>query len=277
MNAFLNKLNEFSIPSKYTNWHNTIIHRAINRKLKSDQSYEEHHIFPVSFNEDWKNEKENLVRLTIREHYVIHLLLTKMLIDDYKIKMIRALFLLSGRCNSYNSRLFYSARLKFASYMKENNPLFLEKNKDKIRKALSGRSADTHEYIRKANEKKRKYNSKNSEWVRRSRKRFANTISAMSDEERKIKFGRTCSIEQREKFSVERKGQTKQTCERVKRMSDTILEKNSKLSPEEIKEKYTTTLGMKWHHSDNLRKSRLMFPATADPNEWTLGRKHYEN
>lgn len=191
--------------------------------------------------------------------------------------MVRALFLLSGRCNSYNSRLFYSARLKFASYMKENNPLFLEETKDKIRKALSGRSADTHEYIRKANEKKRKYNSKNSEWVKQSREKFANTIAAMSDEERKIKFGHECSPEQRKKFSIERKGQTKQTCERVKRMSDTIIKNNSKLSPEEIKEKYTTTLGMRWYHSDNLRKSRLLSPDTVDLNEWTLGRKHYEN
>lgn len=277
MNEFLNKINEISIQCKYTCWYNKIIQRGLDRVLLNDELYENHHIFPVSFNEEFKNENNNIVRLTIREHYIVHVLLSKMFIGEYQTKMIRSLFFLNSRLESCNSRFFQSAKSKFSSYMKENNPLFSSDVKEKIRKALTGRTAETHEYIMKANQKKRLYNASNSDWVRISREKFANTVSLMTDEERKIKFGHECSTEQREKFRVERKGKNKNTCERVKRMSNTILAKNKMLSPEELKEKYTRTLGMKWYHNDDLKKSKLMSPDLVNLNEWALGRKRYEN
>lgn len=49
---------------------------------------EKHHIIPKSLGGD--NTKQNLVRLTAREHFVCHLLLTRMTEGDARKKMLRA-------------------------------------------------------------------------------------------------------------------------------------------------------------------------------------------
>ena len=72
MNYFLNCLNNIALDNKYTKWYNAIIERSIVRN-ELDDSIENHHIFPVSFNKNWKYENDNIVKLTIREHlYVIY-------------------------------------------------------------------------------------------------------------------------------------------------------------------------------------------------------------
>lgn len=60
--------------SKYTRIYYQIINRAQTRKL--DGYCEEHHIVPKCLG--GSNSKENLVELTAREHFICHLLLTKM-------------------------------------------------------------------------------------------------------------------------------------------------------------------------------------------------------
>lgn len=61
--------------NKYTKWYNNIISSAKNR-LDSGMYSETHHIIPRSLGGN--NTKENLVRLTAREHFLCHYLLTKM-------------------------------------------------------------------------------------------------------------------------------------------------------------------------------------------------------
>ena len=54
-------------------------------KLRTLTCYkEEHHIVPVCMNGD--NSKENLVKLTAKEHFICHLLLTKVYPNDNKLK-----------------------------------------------------------------------------------------------------------------------------------------------------------------------------------------------
>jgi hypothetical protein len=73
--------------NKYTKWYDSII---VNAKTRPTTGYiERHHIVPKSLG--GTNEKDNLVRLTAREHFVCHLLLTKMTDGYNKIKMLHAL------------------------------------------------------------------------------------------------------------------------------------------------------------------------------------------
>lgn len=145
-----------------------------------------------------------------------------------------------------------------------------------VRHKLTGRTKETHEYIRRASEKKSQYSLDNSEWIRESRKKFRETVSQMSEEERKSKFGHSFSDEVKQKFREERIGKTKDTCERVKKMSETIKNNISHMSEEERKQRFTTTAGRKWFHSDSLMKSILVDPNEV-PDGFVPGRKYYEN
>jgi len=83
------------LENKYTKTYYNIINRA---KLRRIDSYKErHHIIPQSLH--GSNSAENIVELTAREHFICHLLLTKMLQGEHKKKMTFALWLL---CNVKN-------------------------------------------------------------------------------------------------------------------------------------------------------------------------------
>ena len=95
------------IDNKYTVWYNSIVNRAQNRTISG--YVEKHHIIPKSFG--GSNKKENLVVLTAREHYVCHLLLTKMVSGKYRAKMIFALSLIKSKVK-HNSRLYESLKIE---------------------------------------------------------------------------------------------------------------------------------------------------------------------
>jgi len=73
--------------NKYTLWYNAIIERAQTRVI--DGYHEKHHIQPRSLG--GSNDKDNLVDLTAREHFICHWLLTKIYTGEAKSKMIYAL------------------------------------------------------------------------------------------------------------------------------------------------------------------------------------------
>jgi hypothetical protein len=76
-----------NIMNKYEKWYNSIV---LNAKLRTLEGYtERHHIIPRSLG--GFNNKENLVDLTAREHFICHWLLTKMYTGEEKSKMIYAL------------------------------------------------------------------------------------------------------------------------------------------------------------------------------------------
>lgn len=56
--------------------------KAQNRSKKNGNYYEKHHILPKSIYPLWKNRKSNLVLLTAREHFFVHLLLVKIFKND---------------------------------------------------------------------------------------------------------------------------------------------------------------------------------------------------
>lgn len=80
--------------NKYTKWYCLICSNALlNRpKNKADAIdiygyVEGHHILPKSFNIGGATDKDNIVFLTPREHFMCHYLLTKMSIGENKVKM----------------------------------------------------------------------------------------------------------------------------------------------------------------------------------------------
>lgn len=83
------------LDNKYTKVYYLIVNRAINRTLNNYK--ERHHIIPKSLG--GSNEATNIVELTPKEHFVCHLLLTKMTVGDHRRKMSYALWLMSNLKN----------------------------------------------------------------------------------------------------------------------------------------------------------------------------------
>jgi hypothetical protein len=76
------------LQNKYTIWYNNIISNAMSRTLPASIYTEKHHIVPKCLG--GADSKLNIVKLTAKEHFICHLLLTKMLDGINKHKMIYA-------------------------------------------------------------------------------------------------------------------------------------------------------------------------------------------
>lgn len=115
-NQYISNLKAISIQNKYFRWYVDIITNAMNRKTLPDY-YEKHHILPKSFEMGGEKDINNIVKLTAREHFLVHCFLVKFSKGKFKIKMEYALNRMvnknlhqSGRY--FNSRLFESLKMK---------------------------------------------------------------------------------------------------------------------------------------------------------------------
>ena len=84
---------------------------------------EQHHILPKSSDlfpeyESFEQHPWNCKLLSLRQHYIAHLLLWK----AYGGKQTIAFVLMSNRVGAMSSRLYESGRTDFSKYMSENNP-----------------------------------------------------------------------------------------------------------------------------------------------------------
>ena len=95
------------INNKYTTWYNSLINKAKDRIISGYT--EKHHIIPSSLGGTTDN--DNIVKLTAREHFICHLLLTKMTIGNARYKMNFALHMLSNANNIGNGRYIPSSRM----------------------------------------------------------------------------------------------------------------------------------------------------------------------
>lgn len=101
--------------SKYTKWYFKIVNNSkIQNRVKGEIYYEKHHKIPKSLGGN--NTKSNIVLLTGREHYICHLLLTKMCIEkEHHYAMIKAFHILThSKGIKINSRLFSSRREEYS-------------------------------------------------------------------------------------------------------------------------------------------------------------------
>lgn len=102
------------LQNKYTTWYFSIISNAKSRNIT--EYTEQHHIVPVSLG--GKNNKDNLVRLTAREHYICHLLLVKMTQGIHKKSMSYALWMMTNA--SAKHQLRYTAKSKLYEFARKN-------------------------------------------------------------------------------------------------------------------------------------------------------------
>ena len=123
------------LQNKYTAWYFAIVNKA---KERVTEGYtEKHHIIPKTIG--GKNDKSNTVVLTAREHFVCHLLLTKMLTGDHRHKMVYALHMLANASNKLHQRYTPSSKLyeyerkvfakTHSNRMKQNHPLLNPANR----------------------------------------------------------------------------------------------------------------------------------------------------
>lgn len=111
------------IENKYTRWYYNIVTRAQTREI--DSYTEKHHIIPRCLG--GSNKKDNIAKLTPREHFVCHRLLTKMTQGAVHYKMIYAAWRMCNQKNRnemtvdyhINSRLYNTLREKVATMMSQ--------------------------------------------------------------------------------------------------------------------------------------------------------------
>lgn len=110
------------INNKYKIWHDNIIANAQSRVLKGYK--EKHHILPRSVG--GTDDKSNLVELTAKEHFIVHMLLCKFTIGLARRSMLYAFKAMSyykkdGRDYKINSRIAEKLRseLKFSNEHKQ--------------------------------------------------------------------------------------------------------------------------------------------------------------
>lgn len=134
---------ELFLNNKYSKWYYNIINNA---KTKKYEDYSEvHHLIPRSLG--GTNKKSNLIRLSAREHFICHLLLTKMTYGKYKQKMIFALKAMIHIKRKYqfrhltnNSRIFEYCRTEYSKAMSLRRKSYTgwhhsEETKEKIRQS----------------------------------------------------------------------------------------------------------------------------------------------
>ena len=107
-------------PEKYLNWYNNIIKNRQENPLLNGYR-EKHHILPRSLG--GTNNKENLIYLTAKEHFICHMLLIEIYRKEkiaYR-KMLSALMMMKSRDTEYmNSRLYEKYKKEFSEVQKEN-------------------------------------------------------------------------------------------------------------------------------------------------------------
>jgi hypothetical protein len=125
---------EIFIDNKYTKCYYRIVSNSLNRTLPDDVYSERHHIIPKCFYTKYNGFlegrphcKTNIVRVTAKEHYVLHLLLVKMLDNSHYIKKMKNALLQFKRTNGNGKRftgVMYE-QLRRSNIMKgENNPFY---------------------------------------------------------------------------------------------------------------------------------------------------------
>ena len=98
----------------YTKIYQSLIKNAQNKK--NNEHFEIHHILPKCMG--GTNEKENLVKLTCREHFIAHMLLAHIYNNS---KLWAAVIIMKGSNNTYmNGRLYEIAKKKRSEFMSGN-------------------------------------------------------------------------------------------------------------------------------------------------------------
>jgi hypothetical protein len=115
---YLDKISEISLDNKYTRWYLNLCRKAALRSNSKKQARqilgytESHHVVLRAFNLHESKDKDNLVHLSGREHFVAHLILTKMFGSGYRYLVV----VLAFECMSMKNRANGGEQLRGAKY-----------------------------------------------------------------------------------------------------------------------------------------------------------------
>jgi len=114
-------------------------------KHRSDiTEYETHHIHPKSLG--GSNTKDNLVKLSLREHFLAHRLLTKMHTGEARRKMYFAFYRLSNRHQIQTGRFYAKSKQQAREYLSQihSGKTISEEHKQAIREKCRGMVGKKH-------------------------------------------------------------------------------------------------------------------------------------
>ena len=195
-----------TIQNKYKQWHDNIIARGKNRILTGYK--EKHHIIPKSLGGN--NSKDNLVELTAREHFMVHMLLCKFTTGQAKMKMSYAFNAMSTM--RYGKRK-YKLHSRTAGVLRKEFYQSLKGRKDspetRLKKSLRFQGKNNPNYGKKfSKEHRRKLSEakKGKKHILIGKKHKPETIEKMKQK----KLGKKYSDVSRLKMSIsQRKYKTK--------------------------------------------------------------------
>lgn len=218
----------------YKKIHDDIIKRGTSRPISDIIKYETHHIVPRSFG--GTNDKLNLVKLTLREHFIIHKLLVK-LNDGYKrYQMLCALFrFVSVENTKMTSHDYEYIRTK---YGQEHS------------KRMAGKTHSTETKLNMSTAQKLRYKNTPSHWL--GRKHNEGTKSKMSDSQRgenNPQYGLSRSEETKSKISASLKG--------IKKSQETVDKFKSRTQNETSKSKISESLKLYHEKKRNAKISEV--------------------
>lgn len=154
MNHFLKSTLNCTNDTKYSRWYASIIDKAVARNLtrkeaKARYGYaESHHIMPKSLRLGGYRDKENIVMLSPKEHFVCHLLLARMDFGFEINKRLRyALFcmmnqLSEGRSYRFSSTLYSTAKQEFSENQSLHHWTQTPEGRRRISERQKGRPAN---------------------------------------------------------------------------------------------------------------------------------------
>ena len=163
MYTYIEQIKSLSHDNKYTKWYCNIVKAALlrtahlrykrgrgefARELFGKGNTECHHIVPRSIDPSVIKELNNLVHLTLREHYICHLLLPKMLKSTYHYsKMVFALNQIASKHgHGKNSKAYSAAKSRFREENSQKGKQYFIDNpaeKDRVRKVFE----ESHEKL----------------------------------------------------------------------------------------------------------------------------------
>ena len=135
--------------NKYKRWYACIVERARDRIL---EGYSElHHILPRSLG--GKDNADNLVSLTAREHFICHVLLTKFTSGLDRSKMVKAVIMMKAadahQPRYFNGRLYETIRREYSKIKSreqqgESNTFYGKKHSLETRQRMSKRKKELY-------------------------------------------------------------------------------------------------------------------------------------
>lgn len=142
------------LANKYTHWYMAIIEKAKHRKFEEPTYTEKHHIIPRSMG--GSNAKDNLVRLTAKEHIIVHLLLIKMVEGDMRRRMGFAYIrMMSGRQGqlsglSRKEQLLFSREIGRLHSIALTGRKHSDETKEKMRQNSARRGQPCPQHVKEA-------------------------------------------------------------------------------------------------------------------------------